>query len=261
MIPLIERYIDLNIGQNDLSQGLASGATGAVRTDQMLQEQGESRGKSKLQDIEFSLSRVGQVVLNLAKGHYTARKTFRIVQPNNAVSQETVNVYTQRQNEAATIANDITIGSFDVRVVGGSTLPSNREKELLQALEEFKMGLASKIDYWKKANVDDLEEKIKYDSELAQARSMIEGLQKQVDELTGDMQTADRELKSADRKVERVKAGAELTKITANAKAGTDVEQSKVAHKVTSIIDKAQFLVNQEVANAKQGKEVKAPKK
>ena len=39
-----------------------------------LSEMGESRGKSKLRDIEASLSMVGQVVYNLAKDHYKFAK-------------------------------------------------------------------------------------------------------------------------------------------------------------------------------------------
>lgn len=261
LIPMIEHYIDLNIGQTDLSQGLRGGATGAVRTDMMLKEQGESRGKSKLQDIEFALSRVGQVVHNLAKGHYTVKKTFRIVQPNNSISQATINVYTQRKEEAATIANDITLGFFDIKVVAGSSLPSNRDTEKAEAVEEYKMGLASKVDYWKKANVDNLEERIKFDSELAQAKGMISSLEEQVEKLEGDMQTADRELKVADRRVEREKTKSSLTEITAKAKAGTDIEKVKLSERVASILDKANFEINQIIASAKQGTEVPAPKK
>ena len=261
MIPMIERYIDLNIGQNDLSQGLSSGATGAVRTDMMLQEQGESRGKSKLQDIEFALSRVGQVVHNLAKGHYTVKKIFRIVQPNNNLTETTVNVYTKRDNEVATIVNDITLGIFDVKMVGGSTLPSNREKELARTLEEYKMGLATKIDYWKKGEVDDLEEKIQRDSEIAQAKSMIASLEEQVKKLTGDEQTSQRSLKIADRQIERSRVKADLTEITAKAKSGTAIEQAKLSERVASIVDKTAFQTNQLIAALKQGRDVPAPKK
>ena len=261
LIPMIEHYIDLNIGQTDLSQGLRGGATGAVRTDMMLKEQGESRGKSKLQDIEFALSRVGQVVHNLAKGHYTVKKTFRIVQPNNSISQTTVNVFTQRKEEAATIANDTTLGFFDIKVVGGSSLPSNREQELAQAIEAYKMGLLNKIQVWKKMDLDNLDEMIKYDSELAQARSMVSSLEEQIKKLEGDMDTADRELRHADRRVEREKVKSSLTEITAKAKAGTDIEKVKLSERVASILDKANFEVNQIIASAKQGKDIKPPKK
>ena len=234
---------------------------GAVRSDQLLLEQGESRGKSQLQDIEFAISRVGQVCLNLAKGHYLAKKIFRIVQPNNNITETTINVYTKRDKEVATIVNDITLGAFDVKVVGGSTLPSNREKDLQMALESYKLGLMNKIDVWKKMEIDDLEQKIQYDSELAQAKSMISSLEEQLKKLQGDMQTADRELKVADRRVEREKVKSDLTQITSKAKAGQEVTQVKTAERSASILDKASFQVNQLIASMKQGKDVEAPKK
>ncbi|KKL05682.1 hypothetical protein LCGC14_2603600, partial [marine sediment metagenome] len=118
LIDRLEHYIDLNFGINELSQGFKQGTTGAVRTDLMLKDEGESRGKSKLQDIEASLSRLGTVCKNLAQGHYKSEKLFRVVQPHGGKPKDTrVNIYTDRENEIAIMVNDITIGEIDVKVV------------------------------------------------------------------------------------------------------------------------------------------------
>ena len=85
--------------------------------------------------------------------------------------------------------------------------------------------------------------------------------QEQVNKLTGDMQTADRELKVADRRVEREKTKADLTEITAKAKAGTDTEKVKLAERSASILDKASFLANQATASLQRGKDVKPKQK
>ncbi len=101
LIDRVEKYIDLNFGIPELLQGFREGAPESVRGTMLLSEMGESRGKSKLRDIEASLTMVGQVVYNLAKDHYSFAKTFRIVQPNNDITEFSVNMrlYDDKSNE------------------------------------------------------------------------------------------------------------------------------------------------------------------
>ena len=51
---------------------------------------GTDRPKSKLRDIEFSINRLGQVLYNLSKGHYTYKKIFRLNSANNDITEATV---------------------------------------------------------------------------------------------------------------------------------------------------------------------------
>mgnify|MGYP005989411221 FL=1 len=91
LIDRVEHYIDLSFGIPELMQGFRDKAPDTVRGTAMLSQHGETRGKSKLRDIEGSLNRLGRCIYNLAKGHYTYQKTFRIVQPNNDLTEYTVN--------------------------------------------------------------------------------------------------------------------------------------------------------------------------
>ena len=91
LIDRVEHYIDLNFGIPELMQGFKEKAPDTVRGTAMLSEMGESRGRSKLKDIEGSLNQLGRCIYNIAKGHYTFQKTFRIVQPNNDLTEFAVN--------------------------------------------------------------------------------------------------------------------------------------------------------------------------
>ena len=66
--------------------------------------------KSKLADIEAALTRVGQVAIPLMQQLYTTRKVFRVVQPNNSLSEYVINkkLVDDKSNEIK-VVNDITI--------------------------------------------------------------------------------------------------------------------------------------------------------
>ena len=240
LIDRLEAYIDLNFGISELSQGLKGGTTGAVRTDLLLQEQGESRGKSKLQDIEASLSRVGQVCKNLAQGHYQSPKLFQIVQPNNGKSREvSVNIYTDRGNEVAKISNDITIGKVDVKVVAGSSLPSNRQTEEQVALQLYEKGIVPKKYVAQKADIDDYDEWLKEMDETVQLQGQVKSLTEQNQKQGQIIETQERELRHADRQVEKEKFKADLDEIEANAKADAKTEKAKLGARSATITDRA----------------------
>ena len=242
LIDRLEHYIDLNFGINELSQGLKSGTTGAVRTDLMLKDEGESRGKSKLQDIEASLSRLGTVCKNLAQGHYKTEKLFQVVQPHGGKPQQAkVNVYTDRTNEVAMIVNDITIGDVDVKVVAGSSLPSNRQTEEQVALQLYEKGIVPKKYVAKKAEIDDYEEWLKEMDEIAQLQSQVQQLTEQAKKTDGQMQTMERELRHKDRLVADQKHKADLDEISSGAKANTKVEQAKLGARAVTIVDRLGF--------------------
>ena len=250
LIDRLEHYIDLNFGINELAQGFKGGTTGAVRTDLMLKDEGESRGKSKLQDIEASLSRVGKVIKNLAQGHYRIDKLFQIAQPNGSKPRETrVNIYTPRENEIAQIANDITLGEVDVKVVAGSSLPSNRQVEEATAMEAFKLGLVRKPYVWRKMELDNYEEMMKEDSEIAQLSGQVESMTEQIKKMEGQQQVMERELRHKDRMVAKAKFVADLDEIEANARANAKVQSGTLGARISTIADKAKLDADRVIAS------------
>ena len=181
----------------------------------LLSEMGESRGKSKLRDIEASLSMVGQVVYNLAKDHYRYAKTFRIVQPNNDITEFSVNMrmYDNKQNEILTITNDIQIGQHDIRVISGSTLPSNKVSEYNMYLDAYKLGLVDDVEVLKKTEIFDKEGVLQRKGRMAQMQQYITQLENQVKKLSGDLQTSEREQVSSRKRTEVEKFKSQLSEI------------------------------------------------
>ena len=209
----------------------------------LLAQMGEGRGNSKLRDIEMSLQQLGKVVYQLSKEHYTFEKSFRIVQPNNDITEFSVNnrLYDDKTNELRKIKNDITAGQFDIRVVAGSTMPSNKYAEYQMYMEAYQMGLIDKVEALKKTEIFDKQGVLERTGEVQRMQSIIGQLQDQIKVLSGDLQTAQRESLS-DRKrvvVEKFKTqlGKSITNADAQIKIDAEKEKQKQKQQVQADID------------------------
>jgi|TARA_R110000824_G_scaffold88230_1_gene216998 hypothetical protein len=244
LIDRVEHYIDLSFGIPELMQGFREKAPDTAKGTAMLSQMGESRGKSKLRDIEGSLNRLGTCIYNLVKGHYNYQKTFRIVQPNNDMTEYTINskMYDDKTRELQTIENDITIGQHDVRIISGSTLPSNRVAEYQMYLEAFKMGLVDDVEVLKKSEIFDKEGVLQRKGKMAQMQRYIEQLEKQMKDLSGDLQTAQRENVHSRKQVEAQKFKSELKDVLTNVKYDSKVKLDKLKN----VVDAQEGIAKQE---------------
>ncbi len=192
---MIEHYIDLNMGIFEMQQGNAEVAPRTSSATMMLEDFGQRRSKSKLRDIEASLKRLGRVIYSLSKSHYNYQKTFRIVQPNNDIDEYTVNkrLLDDKSKELLQIENDITNNRFDIRVIGNSTMPSNKWGEWNIYMEAYKAGLIDRVEALKKTDIFDKQGVLQRTDVINQLQQQLEGAQKQIKKLSGDLQTAQRE--------------------------------------------------------------------
>tara|TARA_R110002153_G_scaffold114633_2_gene257496 strand:+ start:2982 stop:4880 length:1899 start_codon:yes stop_codon:yes gene_type:complete len=234
LIGRIEHYIDLSFGIPELMQGFKEGAPETVRGTSMLAEMGETRGKSKLRDIEGSLTRLGKSIYNLSKSHYTYAKTVRIVQPNNDITEFTVNMYDDSSNEINAILNDITVGHYDVRIISGSTLPSNRIAEYQMYLEAYQMNLVDDVEVLKKSEIFDKEGVLQRKGQMAQMQSYVKQLEEQVKKLSGDLQTAERETLNSRKRAETEKFKSRLNELQNDTKFKSKVQVDNLKRIVDS---------------------------
>ena len=213
-------------------------------------EMGESRGKSKLRDIEMALANVGQVIYNMSKDHYKFKKTFRIVQPNNDLTEFTVNsrLYDDKTNELMTIQNDISLGQHDIRIISGSTLPSNKVAEYNMYLDAYKLGLVDDVEVLKKSEIFDKEGVLQRKSQVSQMQKYIAQLENQVKKLSGDLQTAERETVGARKRVETEKFKTQLNEVLQDAKSkqkGKQMDLEFFAKRLGESVDEEDKLKQQ----------------
>jgi len=234
LIQQCEFYIDFTFGLPEMMHGFAEKAPETVRATERMISLGSERPKSKLRDIEFSINRLGQVLYNLSKGHYTYKKIFRLNEANNDITEATINMYDKKVGAILDIKKEKhNLQQHDVRIEPGSTLPTNKYAELGVYMEAFRMGIVDRTEVLKKnPEIFDKEGVMKRTEERQLLQQQIAAMTEQIKNLEGDLQTAQRESISDRKKVEVEKFKTRLKDISADAKADKRVQLNNLQSKV-----------------------------
>jgi cell division protein FtsB len=128
-------------------------------------------------------------------------------------------LYDDKRREMMTIENDIQLGQHDIRIISGSTLPSNKVAEYNMYLDAYKLGLVDDVEVLKKTEIFDKEGVLQRKGRMAQMQQYITQLENQVKKLSGDLQTSEREMVSARKRSEVEKFKSELSEISHSTKA------------------------------------------
>ncbi len=234
LIQQCEFYIDFTFGLPEMMHGFSDKAPETVAGTERMIALGTERPKSKLRDIEFSINRLGQVLYNLSKGHYTYKKIFRLVNANNDMTEAMVNMYDDNVGAILDIKKERhNLAQHDIRIEPGSTLPTNKWAELGVYMEAYKMGIVDKQEVLKKnPEIFDKEGIMRRTEERALMQRQIQAMTEQIKNLEGDLQTAQRESVSDRKRVEVEKFKSRLQDIASDAKADRRVQLNNLQTKV-----------------------------
>ncbi len=226
--------IDHQLGLYEMMMGNTQAAPQTYKATISLDEFGQRKIKSKLADIEAGLTRVAQVAIPLMQQLYTTRKIFRVVQPNNSLSEYVVNkqLVDDKSGEIS-VVNNITVGKYDVVYVAGSTLPSNRYAELEFYMDAYKNGIIDRQEVLKKTEVFDMEGVMQRTDIIQQLQQQLESAQEQIKGLKGDLQTRDREAVNLRKKVEVEKFKTELDGTSNKAKAASTLFEKRLGDEMS----------------------------
>ena len=242
--------IDHALGLYELMQGNAEAAPHTYKATVSLDEFGQRKIKSKLQDLESGLVRMAKVAIPLMQELYQAEKIIRIVQPNNSLSEIAINkkLYDDKTGEISVI-NDISRGSFDVVVVTGSTLPTNRYAQLELYMDAYKNGIIDKQEVLKKTEVFDMEGVMERSGTVEQLQSALQKAQDTIKKLQGDMQTREREVYHAKQRAEIEKFKSELDKTQTQSKASAKMFEKRL----DDALGQAKGEVRRTIAESRKG--------
>jgi len=221
--------IDHQLGLYEMMMGNAQAAPQTYKATISLDEFGQRKIKSKLADIEAGLTKVGQIAIPLMQQLYTQEKVFRVIQPNNSLSEFVVNkkLIDDKTNEITTF-NDITVGKYDVIYLSGSTLPSNRYAELEFYMDAYQKGLVDRIEVLKKTEVFDMEGVVERTDQVGQLQTQLQQAVDEIKKLKGDLQTRDRESINLRKRIEVEKFKTELDQVSNKAKAASSVYEKRL---------------------------------
>jgi len=198
LISLIER----KLGIYSVMQGDPKQAPYTYRGTLAIDEYGQRRIRSKLDDIEGALVQLGRAVLQMAQAYYTTEKTFRIVAPNGITQTYQIGApYDDLSGEVVRV-RDISTGNYDVIVVSGSTLPSNRWLLQDYYLQLYQAGVIDDIEVLKKSEVVDAEGVMARKTMMMQLMAQIQQLERMVERMSRELAKSDAEIVKLKRKLQ-----------------------------------------------------------
>jgi|TARA_R110002050_G_scaffold61632_2_gene136136 hypothetical protein len=181
-----------------------------------MDEYGTRRIKQWMQNcLEPGLKQLGTLVKQYTQSVYTAQKTFRIVQPSALQEDRKIEINIPMYNdfgEAIGKAYDYESAKFDVRIIAGSTLPVNRWAYVAELKELMQLGVIDDIALLSETDIKNKEQIAKRKSVYAQQQSQLGSQEEQIKDLTGTIETLERQLVQAGIKGKVMQASMEVNK-------------------------------------------------
>ena len=206
------------------SQGAPSQQHETFKGMLAIDEYGTRRVKSWMKNaVEPALKQIGEVVKQLSQTVYTANKVFRIVQPNSIQGEKEVEINIPVYNdlgEAIKMMYDYSVARFDVRIVAGSTLPVNRWAYLSELKELMQMGVIDDVALLAETDIRNKENIMKRKSLYAQLQGQVQGMEQQLKDKEGTIETLERQLVQAGIKGKVQDAEMEINKKKEQVKSG-----------------------------------------
>jgi hypothetical protein len=214
------RDIQEVFGIYPFTQGDVSNSPDTFKGTMAMDEFAQRRIRSKKDDIEGALTQLGRVVLEYIQATWTERKVVRLLDPSGGVKEHTFNdsVYDEYGSLAARV-NDVTVGKYDIQIMSGSTMPSNRWARFEYYMQLYQSGIIDQVEVLKQTDVADADGVLKRAGEMQRLRQYAAQLEERVKMLEGDLQTAQRESISDRKRVEVEKFKSKLGSVEQRAEA------------------------------------------
>ena len=221
--------IDHQFGLYEMMMGNSAAAPDTYKATVALDEYGQRKIKGKLMDIEAGLTRLGKVMIPFIQQLYTKEKIIRLVQPNNSMTEYAINkrMYDDK-GDVIEILNDVSRGQYDVVVVAGSTLPTNRYAQLEIYMEAYRMGLIDQQEVLKKTEIFDIEGVLQRSDMIAKLQGQLEQAMQVIKQQKGDLQTREREVYHSNQSNKLAKFESRLDQITNKAEAAATLFDARL---------------------------------
>tara|TARA_Y100001963_G_scaffold38815_1_gene54263 strand:+ start:6177 stop:8483 length:2307 start_codon:yes stop_codon:yes gene_type:complete len=196
-----------------------------------IDEYGTRRVKYWLKhSVEPALRQVGELVRQYTQSVYTANKIFRIVQPNAIQEEKQVEINIPVYNdlgEAVGKVMDYASSRFDVRLIAGSTLPVNRWAYLAELKELMQLGVVDDVAVLSETDIKNKDKIVKRKSLYAQMKQKMEGMEKQMQDKEGTIETLERQLVQAGIRNKTMQGEMEINRKVSEAKARQEIEYNE----------------------------------
>lgn len=224
--------IERILGAYAFQDGSAGQAPQTAKGTLLIDEMGQRRQKSKKDDIEESINQLAKVIVEMIPKVYTTRKVIRLTDPNNEEVGEEF-VINDKDPNADKIINDVTVGKYDVMVLSGSMMPTNRSAQLDILMTAYQQGiLTDKKPIIMKLGLENTKEILKREDTITQLQGQLQQAEGQIKQLSGDLQSAQRAQVQSGIKNEIMKTKTDLKDLTNKAESGVVIANTRMNDQV-----------------------------
>jgi len=246
--------IEYIAGMPSSMMGITKGAGGKSQHDTYRgllanDEYGTRRIKAWMRQIvEPALEHLGGVFQQTSQAHYTADKIFRLVQPNPYIEQGkttriNIPLYDDKGDEIGKYF-DYETANFDVRIVGGATMPVNRWLLIDEYFKWYQAGLIDDQAMLAQTDIPDKEAISERNSQAAQMQQQLAQYEEALKKATKKSESLEGQLVQAGIKLKIDDANQEIKgKIME-----TDKEQKLIQGVLANLVEKAK----NDIENAKE---------
>lgn len=224
-----ETDIETVFGAYKFQQGNPAGAVGTFGEARILDEASSRKQNWKILPAYDMLTLVGKIVSKYIPYVYDKERVLRVMNPLGIEKELKINVpvindYTM----AIERMYDVTTAEVDIRVVIGSTRSKSPTADLAKDIQLLQAGIYDKTQVIMGLQGDvDKSALLARMSEIGQLRAQNEQLQKQLQAMTGDLQTRERELFHSKMRAEISEATKPVQQAVSNLRATAKNEERK----------------------------------
>ena len=256
-----QRYeldIEQVFGAYKYMQGYAGGSPGTVGEAQIVDEAASRKQNWKVMPIYEMLTLAGRLCTQWIPFVYNQQRVMRIVNDFGSREEVQVNeVFIDDKTGELVKMYDLVTTRADIRVIIGSTRAKSPMADLQKDLQLMSAGIYDKTQVIMNMKTDvDKQGLIQRHSEIAELMQQLRAAQEQVKELSGDLQTRERELFHSRMKAEVAEATKKVSDTVTNVKASARIENAKQREETRKVSEQnsqaAQQAVNSNQAPSPQ---------
>ena len=224
-----ETDIETVFGAYKFQQGNPSGAVGTFGEAKILDEASSRKQNWKILPAYDMLTHVGRIVSKYIPYVYDKERILRVINPLGIEKELKINVpVINDYTLAIERMYDVTTAEVDIRVVIGSTRSKSPTADLAKDIQLLQAGIYDRTQVIMGLQGDvDKSALITRMSEIEQLRMQNQQLSKQLQSLTGDLQTRERELFHTKMRAEVSEATKPVQQAVSNLRATAKNEERK----------------------------------
>ena len=224
-----ETDIETVFGAYKFQQGNPSGAVGTFGEAKILDEASSRKQNWKILPAYDMLTNVGRIISKYIPYVYDKERILRVINPLGIEKELKINVpVINDYTLAIERMYDVTTAEVDIRVVIGSTRSKSPTADLSKDIQLLQAGIYDKTQVIMGLQGDvDKAALISRLSEIEQLRAQNQQLSKQLQDMTGDLQTRERELFHTKMRAEVSEATKPVQQAVSNLRATAKNEERK----------------------------------